>query len=271
MISTSRLALAAILLACTAACGGEPPPPPATPPPPAPEPPPPPPPAPTASAPAKPEVEWKTMYDFADKNEPRTAQPDDKKIIALVTDIKKAHKECANATPTISSQSDKQGSFTAKNVKESAWVVEWDCNAKGAAQKDKKRELVFHRLVVTAADDKGAPKLTREVDIAEKRIAGVSDVDSDGDNELVLVSGWSSKIEARLVELADAGAGQVAVIFTWPDLGDSECVNGSQDVPKLMYRMTDSPEYKAEHAKRTCTAPTTTTTTGATTTPPPKK
>jgi hypothetical protein len=267
-----RHALAAVLLACSAGCGSDPAPPPAAPPPPAPEPPKPPepPPAPPVTAPpAKPEAEWKTIYDFAEKHTPRTAQPDDKKIIALATDIKKTHKECANATPTITSQTEKPRAFTSKTAKETASIIEWDCNPKGTTQKDRKRELIFHRLLVTAADDKGAPKVTREVDVPEKRIAGVSDLDADGDNEFVLVSGWSTKIEARLVELADGGKNEVAVIFSWPDLGDSMCVNGSQDVPKLMYRMSESPEYKAEQAKRPCAAPTPSA--SATPAPPPPK
>ncbi len=198
-----------------------------------------------------PEKPWSTIVDFASLPPARASKPEDKKIVALATDIKKAHKECAGQAGTITSQTPSQGAFTAKGAKETAYIVEWDCNPKGT--KTPKPELVFHRLLV-ASGDKG-DKLTREVDVPEKLIVGVSDVDSDGDNELVLATGAGSKIEARLVELADAPAGQIALIFAWSDLGSSDCVEGQQDVPKLLYRMTDSPEYKADRAKRICQAP----------------
>jgi hypothetical protein len=233
------------------ACGGEPPPQP----PPAPQPavePPPAPPPPTASTPApKPEAPWTTLVDFAQLPGPRAAKPEDKKLFALVTDIKKAHKECGAATPTVTSQSPSQGAFTAKGVKETAYIVEWDCNGNVKGTKTSKPDLVFHRLVI--ANEKGE-KLTREVDVPEKMLVGMSDVDADGDNELVLVTGGGN-IEARLVELADAPAGQLAPIFTWSSLGNADCVDGQQDVPKLLYRMTDAPEYKADRAKRLCQAP----------------
>jgi hypothetical protein len=242
----------AVVLPLAAACGGDPAPPPAPPTPPVVEPPPPPPPPPaTASAPPPPEAPWNTIADWASLPPLHAAKPEDKKIIALASDIKKAHKECATATGVITSDTPSPGAFTAKGAKEVAYVVEYDCNPKGT--KTRNHDLVFHKLLVVGGD-KG-DKLTREVDIPEKRIVGVSDVDADGDNELVLATGKSTKIEARLVELADAPAGQLAPIFAWSDLGDSECIEGQQDVPKILYRMTDSPEYKAEHAKRICTAP----------------
>src|SRR5437762_13696851 len=108
----NRLALAAVTVLALVACGSDPAPPPAQPPPlvapPPPEPPASPPPAPAPP----PEVEWKTIFDFASLPPARVAKPDDKKIVALATDIKKAHKECGAAGAAISSEAPRQGAFT---------------------------------------------------------------------------------------------------------------------------------------------------------------
>jgi hypothetical protein len=209
-------------------------------------------------------VPWKTIVDFSTITTTRAAKPEDKKIIALATDIKKTHKECAAATPTISSQGSSTGAFTAKNTTESAYIVEWDCNP--PKTKTPAPALVFHRLVVVGGE-KG-DKLSREADVPERTIGGISDHDSDGDNELILVN-TSGTLSARLIELADAPAGQIAVVFSWPSLGSGDCTNGEQDAPKLTYRMTDAAEFNAERTKKACTAAATPP--AATTTAAPKK
>ncbi len=256
MIVTSSARICLAFIASTtlalAACGGDPPPPPATPSPPAVEPPKPRAPelASTATAPPpKPEVAWTTVVDFAALPPARAAKPEDKKLLALVTDIKKTHKECAASTPTITSQTASQGAFTAKGTKETALIVEWDCNA--PKSKAPAPALVFRRLVVVGGE-KG-DKVTREVEVPERLIGAMTDVDSDGDNELILVNG-SGLLNARLLELADAPAGQLALIFAWTSLGSSDCTGGEQDAPKLLYRVTDSTEFKAERAKKACSA-----------------
>jgi hypothetical protein len=236
------------LAALVPACGGDPPPAaPATPPPGDP-PPPPADPAPPPAPPAPPEVAWTTIVDFASLPAPHTATADDKKLIALATDIKKSHKECTGATPVVTSHSQSQGSFTAKGVKENAYLVEWDCNPKGA--KTPAPEKVFHRLLIVGGEKND--KLSREVEVPERLIGTMTDLDNDGDNELVLVSSPGT-LSARLVELGDAPAGQLAAVFAWPSLGTSECApTGDQDAPKLLYRKTDSQEFKADRGKRPC-------------------
>ena len=253
VIRTGRVPAAIVLSTSLliAACGEDPKPPPATPAPaPLEAPTPPPtmaPPAPTASAPP-PEVPWATIVDFGSLPPARAAKPEDKKLIAMLTDIKKTHKECAGMTAVVTSQSATQGAFTAKGIKETAYVVEWDCNGKAA--KAASPALVFRRLVVVGTD-----KISREVEIPERLIGAMTDVDNDGDNELVLVNGVGV-LNARLVELGDAPAGSVAPVFSWPTLGTSDCApGGEQDVPKLLYRSTSGQEFNAERAKRPCPAP----------------
>jgi hypothetical protein len=237
-----------------AACGGEPPPAPVAPaPPPPPDPVAPPPattPAPIATTPpAKPEVPWKTIVEFVSPPT-RAAKPEDKKLFALLPDIKKTHKECTAAAPFVTSQSATQGAFTAKGLKENAYVVEWDCNPKGT--KAPAPALVFHHLVIVGGD-KG-DKISREVEIPERLILAMTDIDTDGDNELVLGNA-PGVLSARLVELGDAPAGAVAPIFTWTSLGTTECKPGAeQDAPRLLYRMTDAQEFEAERTKRPCPA-----------------
>jgi hypothetical protein len=236
-----------------AACGGEPPPAPAAPAPPPSEPVAPPPattPAPTASTPpAKPEVPWKTIVELVSPPT-RAAKPEDKKLFALLPDIKKTHKECAAAAPLVTSQSATQGAFTAKGLKENAYVVEWDCNPKGT--KAPAPALVFHHLVIVGGEKND--KISREVEIPERLILAMIDIDTDGDNELVLGNA-PGVLSARLVELGDAPAGALAPIFAWTSLGTTECKPGTeQDAPKLLYRMTDAQEFEAERTKRPCPA-----------------
>lgn len=237
-------------------CGGDPPPAPVTPaaPPPAEAAPPPVVPAPTASTPpAKPEVAWTPIVDFVSLPTTRPAKPEDKKVLGMLTDIKKTHKECAAATPTVTSQSATFGAFTNKTAKENAYIVEWDCSPKGA--KAPSAALVFRRLVIVGLDKANvADKLSREVEIPEHIIGAMTDIDSDGDNELVLVTS-PGLISARLVELGDAPPGAVAHVFTWTALGTTECVAGEHDAPKLLYRKkAEAQEFISEKGKRPCPA-----------------
>lgn len=195
----------------------------------------------TASAtPPPPEVPWKTVVDFASLPPARVAKPaEDKKIIAAGSDIKKAHPECAGATARVASQA--TGAFTAKGATETAYVLEWACG-KG------KTASTVHRLLITGADG----KMVREHDVNASQIGGTTDLDLDGDNEIVVVSA-AGALTARLVDVSD---GDIKIVYEWEKLGSHDCVAGSQDAPKLVYRKTDkSMDFQAEPAKKACTAP----------------
>lgn len=194
----------------------------------------------SATPPPPPEVPWKPVVDFASLPPARVAKPaEDKKIVAAGSDIKKAHPECAGATARVASQA--TGAFTAKGASETAYVLEWACG-KG------KTASTVHRLLITGADG----KMVREHDVNASQIGGTTDLDLDGDNEIVVVSA-SGALTARLVDVSD---GDIKIVYEWTQLGSHDCVNGSQDAPKLVYRKTDkSMDFQAEPAKKACTAP----------------
>ena len=59
-------------------------------------------------------------------------------------------------------------------------------------------------------------------------------------------------LTARLVDVSD---GDIKIVYEWAQLGSHDCVNGSQDAPKLVYRKTDKRmDFHAEPAKRACSA-----------------
>ncbi len=229
------------------ACGGEtqtapPPPPPPGPTETASAPPPPPASSPTVSAsaapPAAPEIPFKPVVDFAALPPLRAAKPDDKKIVAAAGDIKKTHAECAGAPVRVASQA--TGAFTTKGATETAYVLEWTCG-KGKAQ------TFVHKLLILDA----AGKAIREHDVNASQIGGITDLDLDGDNEIVVVS-VAGALTARLVDVSD---GDIKIVYEWAQLGSHDCVNGTQDAPKLVYRKTDkSMDFHAEPSKRACSA-----------------
>src|SRR5258708_7925854 len=123
----------------------------------------------TATPPPPPPQEepWKTIVDLSSALPAYQGKPDDKKIFAKL----KKPVSCPAGKPKITSSF--PGSFTAKGATEMAYLIEYNCGVKLATP---------HQLVVAGGD-----KITRAADVPESMIGGISDVDADGDNEIVLV------------------------------------------------------------------------------------
>jgi hypothetical protein len=243
------------------ACGGEEPPPQPPPttaglptPPPVESPPPP-----TASAastattpPPAPEIPWKDLYDMDNPPTPHVATKDDDAILTKAIGAhKKSQADCKGAKATVATiQDDAQGSFTGKGQQENAYTVRLSpCGAKDDTQ-DK------FKLIVVGQDG----KVARNIDVNEQWIAGTSDIDSDGDNEILLVgtnsTGGVITNTARLVELTDAS--KLQIIFDWHEVTRSTC-NGTPDdkaeSAKIQYRVNATGGMDFQAAKKPGTCP----------------
>ena len=183
-------------------------------------------PPPTASAtattpPGPPEIAWITIYDLDNPLTPPAATPDDEKLLTKAIGAhKKSQMECvgkAGSVATIDGAAN--GSYTGKGLTETVYLIRLSpCGAKDASG-DK------FKLVAIGGD-----KVTRSVDLPEAWIAGTTDVDGDGDNEIVAIGGSNAggviSVTGRLLEISDP---KLQVLFDWHEIAHSVCKGAPDD------------------------------------------
>jgi len=139
-----------------------------------------------------------------------------------------------------------EGSFSGVGKKETAYLVTTrGCDDPADRDTDK------HRFVVMAGD-----ALVIDQEVAEHSLVAVSDVDADGDNEVVLVGGSrgdaTGSVTARLVDME---GGQFAEVYGFGEVARTRCPAGAGSLmsSRILYRKQGtSMEYKNERRERPC-------------------
>jgi hypothetical protein len=191
---------------------------------------------------------WRVLVDFDHPPQMPSIAEHDKILEKLVGAHRHDPKECAGDGPkTIASlQGGIEGAFTAVGVKETAYLLTTaSCDDPPGVDKDK------HRLIVMSAD-----KVALDKEITEHVLVAVKDLDSDGDNEIVVMSGRKAdpagSFSARVV---DTEGGQLAEMFDFGELAWTRCAGDKKTLQSatILYRVKGtSLEYKADKRQRPC-------------------
>lgn len=138
------------------------------------------------------------------------------------------------------------GAFTGPGKKETAYLVTTrGCDDPVEKDTDK------HRFVVMADG-----VLVIDQEVTEHALVAVNDLDADGDNEVVLVSGHrddpTGSVSAKLV---DTGGGQFEAIYDFGEVARTRCGGGKGTLSssRILYRVKGSSmEYRNERRERPC-------------------
>jgi hypothetical protein len=191
---------------------------------------------------------WTVLVDFDHPPEMPAIAQHDKILDKLVGAHRHDAKECKGDGPkTIATlQGGLEGAFTAVGAKQTAYLVTTaSCDDPPGVDKD------VHRLIVMAGD-----QVVLEKEIAEHALVAVKDLDADGDNELVVVSGKradpAGSFSARVV---DTEGGQFAEMFDFGELAWTRCAGDKKNLQsaRILYRIKGtSLEYKADKKQKPC-------------------
>jgi len=191
---------------------------------------------------------WTVLVDFDNPPQMPVIAEHDTILNRLVGAHRHDRKECASEGPkTIATlQGGIEGAFTVVGAKETAYLVTTSsCDAPPGQDNDK------HRLVVLAAD-----KVIVEKEIPEHVLLAVKDLDADGDNEIVVVSGRkedaAGSYSARVIDTEGA---QFAEMFDFGELAWTKCAGNRKTLQSatILYRVKGaSLEYKADKRQKPC-------------------
>lgn len=204
-----------------------------------------------ASAEATPiPVGWKLVVDMDAPPSLPTIARHDEILDGLVGPHADDRSQCKPGGPKLIAtlQGGLSGAFTGPGKKESAYLVTTrGCDDPPDKDADK------HRFVIMSDG-----VLVIDQEVTEHAMVAVSDLDADGDNELVLVSGHSDdpggSISARLV---DTEGGQFAVIYDFGEVARTRCPGGRGVLSssRILYKVKGSSmEYRNERRERPCPA-----------------
>jgi hypothetical protein len=133
------------------------------------------------------------------------------------------------------------GAFTKRGATEQLYMVHTrDC---GSDAPDK------HHLVIL-----GDGKVEVDVEVPERMIAFVHDLDQDGDNEILLIGAHKDNeavvFTARMVDTED---GHFDTLFDFKEISRSTCPDGGAESALIKYRISGTRiEYAAEKRARPC-------------------
>lgn len=191
---------------------------------------------------------WQLLVDFDHPPAHPVIAEHDKILDKVVGPHVHDRKECTNGGPGVIAvlQGGLQGTFTAPGVQETAYIVTTTpCSAPVDVDADK------HRLVIMSAD-----RVTADREITEHALVAVRDLDADGDNEIVVVSGKKADPAGSLsARVLDAEGGEVAEMFDFGELAWTRCAGGKASLQSatILYRKKGtSLEYKADKRQRPC-------------------
>jgi len=233
-MKTSLVVAALFMTACSCASGGSPPPTLA--------------PSDTAPAPAALTDGWKVLVDFDRLPEMPPIAEHDKVLEQVVGPHRHQRKECASDGPkTIATlQGGIQGAFTNPGAKEVAFLV-----TTSGCQDPEGQDTDKHRLVIMTDN-----KVVLDKEITEHLLVAVKDLDADGDNEVLVVSGKKTdptgSISARLL---DTEGGEMQVLFDFGEVVRTQCVEGHGTLQSatIVYRAQGtSMEYRADKRQKPC-------------------
>lgn len=203
--------------------------------------------APGASATPVPDG-WKLVVDMdAPPSLPTIAQHD-KILDGLVGAHADDRSQCKPGGPKLIAtlQGGLSGAFTGPGKKEVAYLVTTrGCDDPPERDTDKHRLLIMSEGV-----------LVIDQEVSEHAMVAVSDLDADGDNEMVLVSGHrddpTGSVSARLV---DTEGGQFSAVYDFGEVARTHCVGGKGTLSssRILYKVKGSSmEYRNERRERPC-------------------
>ncbi|MBI5535654.1 MAG: hypothetical protein HY898_23185 [Deltaproteobacteria bacterium] len=203
---------------------------------------------PAASAPASAADGWKELVDLDHPPTLPTIAEHDKILDKLVGPHRHDRKECtADGPKTVATlQGGLAGTFTAPGAKQLAYIV-----TTVGCQDPVDRDTDKHRLVIMEGD-----KVVLDKEITEHTLVAVSDLDADGDNELLALSGKNADATGTIsARLLDTEGGELQVLFDFGEVARTRCAGGKGTLQsaRIVYRIQGtSMEYRAQKREKPC-------------------